>query len=100
MSKPLILAALFLLQGCAVPFSYGTIPMQQGKTVEQRSIAILYCKDEAKMVNLRDNGVGEYLLGASVIGYPAGVQLEIDTKRKAFNVCMNRMGYEVRPPVT
>lgn len=100
MSKLIFLIAPLLLSACAVPFSYGTIPMQQGKTVEQRATAILYCKDEAKYVNLRDNGVGEYLLGASVVGFPAGVQLEIDTKRKAFSACMNKMGYIVRPPTT
>lgn len=99
MNKLLVLAAPFLLSACAVPFSYGTVPLPQGKTVEQRSIAILFCKDEAKQANEGGPAAAEYLLGASLVGLPAGVQMEIDTKRAAFNACMTRMGYQVRPPV-
>src|SRR5262252_457297 len=84
------------LGGCT--FTYGTVYSPPGKTAEQRSLAILVGKDEAAQANAGGPAAAEYLLGATIVGAPAGVQMEIDTKRAVFIECMRKRGYEVRPP--
>jgi hypothetical protein len=84
------------LSGCS--FTLGMVNLPRGTTLEQREVAILVCKDEAERVNAEKSGPAEFLLGATLVGFPAGLQMEVDTKREAFARCMSARGYVVRPP--
>ena len=96
--KYLAQLVLIVLGGCT--FSYGLVNLPPGTTNDQRQIAMLVCKEEARLANSGGNFAAEYLLGASIIGLPAGIQMEIDVKREAFTKCMNKRGYIVIPPAS
>lgn len=97
MRRILALLLTAALSGCS--FTLGMVNLPPGTTQAQRDTAILVCKDRANQQNAESGkAAAEFALGASLIGFPAGVQMEIDAKREAFTKCMNARGYLVRPP--
>lgn len=97
MNKNAIFVAAGLLSGCAT-FNLGYVHPQVGRTADQQQLDTLTCKDEA---HLAAEGGGqqtkEFLLGLTVVGYPAAVASDKAKQRAVFTQCMQGKGYSVTP---
>lgn len=95
---PLIIF-IALLTGCGT-FSLGTAIPQKPKSVNEQQLDTLDCKDRARLAaSAADVQVGAFLLGMTIIGAPAGFELEKSKQREAYKSCMEEKGYRVIPPV-
>lgn len=89
---------LVFLSGCGT-FSLGTAIPQIAKTPNEQQIDTLDCKDKARLAaSAADVQVGAFLLGLTIIGAPAGFELEKNKQREAYKSCMEGKGYRVIPP--
>ena len=71
----------------------------QGKTADGQRLDILDCKEQARMeAQSAGNQAAEFFLGFTIIGAPAGYQMDHDVQRAAFSKCMTSRGYIVTPP--
>lgn len=97
MNKNIMFASVMLISGCAT-FNLGTVHPQVGRTADQQQLDTLTCKDEAR---LAAEGGGqqtkEFLLGLTVVGYPAAVASDKAKQRTVFTQCMQGKGYSVSP---
>lgn len=87
-----------LLVGCGT-FSLGTAIPQSPKTPNEQQLDILDCKDKARLAaSAADVQIGAFLLGMTIVGAPAGFELEKSKQREAYKSCMEGKGYRVIPP--
>lgn len=95
----LLSVACVALAGCGTFSLASEIVPPKGKTADQQQLDVLACKDQATLAaNAGDKQAAEFLLGFTIIGYPAGVQMDRDTQRETFKQCMEARGYTVLPP--
>jgi hypothetical protein len=97
----LVLTSCAVLAACAAPTTYnlGSVTNAQGQNRETMTSDWNACRDKAHaQANSGMSGAKTALLGASVVGYQAGVQNEIDTERAAFKTCMESRGYAYTAP--
>jgi hypothetical protein len=77
----------------------GTVQSPPGRTAEQREIAILACKDKARLAASTSERQAEgFLLGLTVVGVPFAYEIDKATQRSTFAECMHERGYNVIPP--
>lgn len=89
--------SLALLCGACGNFTLGYVDRQPGKTDDDRSLAMLACKEQAALAMTQGGQqVGQFLLGFTVVGYPIAMQRERDVQRDAFATCMADKGYTVK----
>ncbi|MEX3922685.1 hypothetical protein AB4Y36_01480 [Paraburkholderia sp. BR10936] len=87
-------AAALLCTACG-SFQLGYVKPSQGQSRELMNSDMLFCKDQAKTESESGgNQATEFLLGATLVGYPAARQHNIDNQRAAYRVCMEQRGYE------
>lgn len=95
--RALILAAPLLCAACG-SYTLGYVQPQPGTTAQQQQLDTLSCKDEAKLAaSSAGQTAAQFMLGLTIIGYPAGVEMERSTQRQTFTDCMTQRGYAVRP---
>lgn len=95
MIKIITLTSALLLGGCT-SFQLGTVQGRADRTVDQRQLDILTCKDAAvTAANAPGQQAKEALLGATLVGYPAAVASDRAKQRTTFDACMNAKGYTV-----
>ena len=88
-----------LLVGCGT-FSLGTAIPQTTKTSTELQLDTLDCKDKARLAaSAADVQIKAFLLGLTIIGAPAGRELEKSKQREMYKSCMEGKGYRVIPPV-
>lgn len=86
------------LAGCST-FNLGNVRPQPGRTADQQQLDTLTCKDQARLA--AESGgqqTKEFLLGLTVIGYPAAVASDRAKQRDVFTSCMQAKGYTVLAP--
>jgi len=98
MIKIATIASVVLLAGCATNFDLGKVHAQPGRNADQQQLDILTCKDQATLA-AQGNGqqAKEFLLGLTVVGYPAAIKSDRDKQRFVFGKCMESRGYSVTP---
>ena len=90
---------LVFVSGCGT-FSLGTAIPQTTKTPTEQQLDTLDCKDKARLAaSAADVQIGAFLLGLTIIGAPAGFELEKSKQRETYKSCMEGKGYRVIPPV-
>jgi hypothetical protein len=76
----------------------GNVKPQTGRTADQQQLDTLTCKDQAKMaVESGGQYAKEFLLGFTVVGYPAAIASDKAKQREVFTDCMTAKGYAVTP---
>jgi hypothetical protein len=89
------------LAGCATgtTFNLGSVSNSQGQSRETMTNDWNTCQTQAKAQaeSGKDHAV-QNALGASVVGYQAGVQHEVDAQRAYFRQCMEARGYAYTAP--
>lgn len=94
----IIALSLALLCGACSGFTLGYVDHPQGKSADDRQLAMLVCKDQASAAMQKGGQqIGQFLLGFSLVGYPIAIQRERDIQRDAFAACMGERGYSVKP---
>lgn len=97
MHKIATFASVMLLGGCAT-FNLGTVHPQTGRNPDQQQLDTLTCKDQAKMaVEAPGQSTKEFMLGFTIIGYPAAIASDKAKQRYVFTQCMQAKGYAVSP---
>lgn len=67
-----------------------------GQTDAELHADVASCKDEADSFSSHPGQqTGQFLLGATLIGYPLGYQWEKTMKQDAWSACMAQRGYRV-----
>lgn len=98
MYKIAMFGVVVVLAGCATTFDLGKVHAQPGRNADQQQVDILTCKDQA---SLAAQGAGqqakEFLLGFTIVGYPAAIKSDRDKQRFVFTKCMESRGYAVSP---
>lgn len=97
MYKIATFASVVMLAGCAT-FNLGNVHPQTGRTADQQQLDTLTCKDEARLA--AESGgqqAKEFLLGFTIVGYPAAIKSDRDKQRFVFTKCMTAKGYAVSP---
>lgn len=98
MFKIAAFVSVVLLGGCATNFDLGKVHAQSGRTADQQQLDILTCKDQAHMAaEAGGQQTKEFLLGLTVVGYPAAIKSDRDKQRYVFQQCMGLKGYSVTP---
>jgi hypothetical protein len=93
-----LLAASVLCVACGTfPLSGGIYP-PPGKSSDQQQIDVLACQDQAHLaINSAGRQVGDFLLGATLIGAPIAYELDKSKGREVYAQCMTARGYRVMP---
>lgn len=86
-------AAAFLLSACAT-VQLGTVHAPAGTTAEQRDLAVLVCKDEAREA-IEARAIGDFAAGFTLVGAPIAIRLDNAKQRAVFGACMTKKGYGV-----
>lgn len=98
MLKIATIASVVLLSGCATSFDLGKVHAQTPRTADQQQLDILTCKDQAvTAANSGGQQAKEFMLGLTVVGYPAAIKSDRDKQRFVFGKCMESKGYSVTP---
>ena len=101
MKRTLILMTALLVSGCTFQLGKASMPYPPGATDQDKQAIrdklqadIAECKDWTK--NQVDGAwFGQFLLGATVVGLPAGYEWEKNRKRDLYADCMTQRGYTV-----
>ncbi len=94
-----IIGAALLCSACGT-YQLGYSKPEQGQTKEQFQLDMLACKDEMHQATANSTGLQakQFLLGASLIGIPAGIELGKQKSREAYGACMTARGYKYTAP--
>jgi hypothetical protein len=92
MKRTLVLMGALAVSGCTFPL--GWADAQQGQTQEKTKADVAECREFAQ--NKVDGAwAGQFLLGATIVGAPAGYEWEKNHKRDLYADCLSQRGYKV-----
>lgn len=100
-ARLLILAALCVsaMSGCATNTQLAnSVQPPRGKTADQIKLDNSACEDEARAARESPANLAKaFLLGATIIGAPWGLQQGQSDARQAYVLCMTKREYAVQP---
>lgn len=95
----LVLAISCVLSACGTYNLANSVQAPLDKSGSQKETDTLACTHQADMaVNSAGRQVGDFILGATIIGAPVAYQMDKKSARNAFANCMNARGYNLVMP--
>ena len=94
-----IIVAALACSACGT-YQLGYSKPEQGQTKEQFQLDMLTCKDEMHLAaaNSTELQAKQFLLGATIIGYPMALELGKQKSREFYGQCMTARGYKYTAP--